>query len=53
MSSKTVERLGGVCRGKETIMIYPDLLLTPKDPKHWLYGKVSVVSGDHRCLQDD
>lgn len=46
MSSKTVERLGGVCRGKETIMIYPELLLTPKDPKHWLYGKVPVVRYD-------
>lgn len=49
MSSNTVKRLGGVCRGKETIMIYPELLLTPKDPGHWLFGKVPVVRYDPEC----
>lgn len=49
MSSKTVERLGGVSRGKETIQIYPELLLTPKDPGHWLYGKVPTARYDPDC----
>jgi hypothetical protein len=50
MSSKTVERLGGVSRGKETILIYPELLLTPKDPGHWLHGKVPITRYDPVCV---
>lgn len=42
MSSKTVERLGGVGR-RETIQIAPELLLTPKDLGHWLFGKVPTA----------